>query len=86
MIVLSIAAAFCDHYGADVGEILLSFSLKRNFQKLVSLNRPEGDIAALHGVRALNALMLIVAHKSMALFFIPYVNRTEMTEVCANVK
>lgn len=64
-----------------MNEIFLCFSLKRNFFKLISLERAEGDIATLHGVRALNALMLVLAHKSMALFFNPYVNRTDMSEV-----
>ena len=81
VLILSIVAAVCDHCEADVGETLLSFSLKRNVKKLVSLKRDDGDIATLHGVRALNAIMLIVAHKSMALFFNPYSNRTQMTEV-----
>ncbi|KAI4472344.1 hypothetical protein M0802_016918 [Mischocyttarus mexicanus] len=63
-----------------VSEILLSFSIKRNFNKLISLDIIEDDIASLHGVRAFNALMLLLAHKSMALFFNPYSNRTEMSE------
>lgn len=66
------------------GELLLSFSLKRNWRELFSLERPQGDIASLHGIRFLNSLMLIVAHKSMATFFVPYMNRTHMAEVrCA---
>uniref|UniRef100_A0ABD2XP29 Acyltransferase 3 domain-containing protein n=1 Tax=Trichogramma kaykai TaxID=54128 RepID=A0ABD2XP29_9HYME len=52
----------------------------RNALKLFSLERPQGDIATLHGIRALNAFMLILAHKSLALFFNPYTNRTDMTE------
>ncbi|XP_063973444.1 O-acyltransferase like protein isoform X1 [Diachasmimorpha longicaudata] len=77
---LSVVAALCDHLRADVSEIVLAFSLKRNLRKLLSMKRGDDDIATLHGIRAINALMLIVAHKSMALFFNPYVNRTGMTE------
>ncbi|XP_046734694.1 O-acyltransferase like protein-like isoform X1 [Diprion similis] len=80
VIALAVVATVYDHYGLSASELLLSFSLKRNFNKLISLERGEGDIASLHGVRALNALMLVVAHKSMALFFNPYLNRTEMAE------
>ncbi|XP_043275133.1 nose resistant to fluoxetine protein 6 isoform X2 [Venturia canescens] len=80
IVVLSIVAGVCDHCEANVSEIILSFSLKRNIEKLVSLKRGDGDIATLHGIRTLNAFMLIVAHKSMALVFNPYINRTEMTE------
>ncbi|XP_011304464.1 nose resistant to fluoxetine protein 6 isoform X2 [Fopius arisanus] len=77
---LATVAAVCDHLGADVSEIVLAFSLKRNLRKLLSMKPGDDDIATLHGIRAINALMLIVAHKSMALFFNPYVNRTGMAE------
>ncbi|OAD54557.1 Nose resistant to fluoxetine protein 6 [Eufriesea mexicana] len=77
---LTIIAACYDHYKIPANELLLSFSLKRNFKKLVSLERRQSDIATLHGVRAINAIMLLLAHKSMALFFNPYTNRTEMSE------
>ncbi|XP_076750177.1 nose resistant to fluoxetine protein 6 isoform X2 [Xylocopa sonorina] len=77
---LSIIAACYDHYKIPASQLLLSFSLKRNVKKLVSLDRNETDIATLHGVRAMNAIMLVLSHKSMALFFNPYTNRTEMSE------
>lgn len=81
VLALTIVAAYYDHYGIPANELLLSFSLKRNFIKLVSLERSQSDIATLHGVRAINAAMLLLAHKSMALFFNPYTNRTDMSEV-----
>lgn len=59
----------------------MAFSLIKNTRSLFSLERPAGDIASVHGIRFLNALMLIAAHKSMALFFNPYINRVEMSEV-----
>ncbi|XP_012283860.1 nose resistant to fluoxetine protein 6 [Orussus abietinus] len=80
VLILCLVAAVYDHLELPANKIFLSFSLKRNLKQLFSLNRSESDIATLHGVRALNALMLILAHKSMALFFNPYVNRTAMTE------
>ncbi|XP_015434936.1 PREDICTED: nose resistant to fluoxetine protein 6-like [Dufourea novaeangliae] len=80
ILALTIVAAYYDHYKIPASELLLSFSLKRNFKKLVSLERGQNDIATLHGIRAINALMLLLAHKSMALFFNPYTNRTEMSE------
>ncbi|XP_043250987.1 nose resistant to fluoxetine protein 6-like [Colletes gigas] len=79
-VALAIVATWCDHCNIPAGELLLSFSLKRNFKKLVSLERGQNDIATLHGIRAINAIMLLLAHKSMALFFNPYTNRTEMSE------
>ncbi|XP_075219173.1 drop dead [Lycorma delicatula] len=62
-------------------EVLLSFSLLTNSKKLFSVTRSPDDIPSIHGIRALNAFMLLVSHKSMALFFNPYINRTSMTEI-----
>lgn len=78
--VLTLVAAFYEHYRLPASELFLSFSLKRNIRKLFSVERPQGDIAVLHGVRCLNSILLIIAHKSMAVFFLPYVNRTYMGE------
>lgn len=83
--VLTLVAACYDHYRIPASELLLSFSLKRNAQKLTSLERPQGDIASLHGIRFFNSLMLIVSHKSMAIFYDPYINRTYMSEVRCDI-
>ncbi|XP_058797973.1 nose resistant to fluoxetine protein 6-like [Phymastichus coffea] len=80
ILALSVFAGVCDHYHVPMKPAVRAFSLKRNALKLVSLERADGDIAILHGIRALNAFMLILSHKSMAIFFNPYVNRTSMTE------
>lgn len=58
-----------------------AFSLRKNAVALFSLSRSTDDIESVHGVRAINALLLLVAHKCMAFFFNPYTNRTVMTEV-----
>lgn len=78
---MSIFAAIFEYYNVNVSEIILAFSLKRNYIKLVSLKQSNDDIPTLHGIRALNAFLLILGHKSMALIFIPFMNRTEMSEV-----
>lgn len=67
--------------GNNFSKVLHSFSLKRNIRQLLSVNASPEDIRSVHGIRALNALMLLVSHKSMAMFFNPYSNRTTMTEV-----
>ncbi|XP_023032742.1 nose resistant to fluoxetine protein 6 [Drosophila willistoni] len=56
------------------------FSLDKNLRWLFSTSSSPGDIEAVHGIRFLNALMLIFSHKSMAMFFNPYNNRTAMSE------
>ncbi|KAG8222358.1 hypothetical protein J437_LFUL015954 [Ladona fulva] len=53
--------------------------LKRNFKELFSLSSSSDDIQCIHGIRFLNALALLLSHKSIALFFNPFVNRTSMT-------
>lgn len=60
---------------------MIAFSLRKNYNSLMSTSRSPNDLRAVHGIRFLNALMLILAHKSIALFFIPYINRTRMSEV-----
>ncbi|XP_043475076.1 O-acyltransferase like protein-like [Leptopilina heterotoma] len=80
IVLFSTMAGVCDLYDIPTNNIVQAFSLSRNLKKLISTNRSVDDIGTLHGVRFLNALMLIVAHKSMALFFNPYANRTEMSE------
>ncbi|XP_011881618.1 PREDICTED: nose resistant to fluoxetine protein 6 [Vollenhovia emeryi] len=80
VLVLTLVAAYYDHCEIPASELLLSFSLKRNTLKLFSLERPQGDIASLHGIRFLHSVLLLVAHKSMAVFFNPYINRTYMGE------
>jgi hypothetical protein len=62
-----------------------AFSLRKNALALFNLSRSTDDIESVHGVRAVNALLLLVAHKSMALFFNPYLNRTVMTEVLNSI-
>lgn len=61
-------------------EVLLSFSLQKNWQRLSTIDE-SGDIKAVHGIRAFSALALLMSHKTMALFYNPYINRTHMAEV-----
>lgn len=68
-------------FPGTASKVLYSFSLKRNVRQLLSVNESPEDIGSVHGIRALNALMLLASHKSMAMFFNPYSNRTAMTEV-----
>lgn len=45
------------------------------------MKQESNDIKAAHGIRFFNAIMLLISHKCMAIFFNPYVNRTSMTEM-----
>lgn len=64
----------------EKNKLLTSFSLIRNTKHLFSLNRELGDIRTAHAIRFFNAVMLLLSHKCMAIFFDPYSNRTAMTE------
>lgn len=61
--------------------LLTSFSLVRNTKSFFSTNRDASDIKSAHAIRFFNAVMLVLSHKCMALFFNPYSNRTAMTEI-----
>lgn len=59
---------------------LTAFSLHKNGKSLFSTRASSDDIEAVHGIRFLNAIMLLLSHKSMAVFFNAFNNRTEMAE------
>ncbi|KAF7287125.1 hypothetical protein GWI33_002502 [Rhynchophorus ferrugineus] len=77
-------ATFYDFFAVgEKNKWVTCFSLKRNFGSLTTIKRSPGDVKIIHGIRMLNAILLILAHKSMALFFVPYSNRTEFVEYLA---
>ena len=58
-----------------------AFSLHKNVSALFSLSRSPDDIECLHGIRAISVLFVLLSHKSVALSFNPYMNRTATAEV-----
>ncbi|XP_066254847.1 nose resistant to fluoxetine protein 6-like [Euwallacea similis] len=86
LIVLEFFAAIYDNIViGEKNQWITGFSLVRNLRFIVTPSKPppSGDILAVHGIRMVNALLLVLAHKSMAVLFLPYVNRTEAVEVFA---
>ncbi|KAJ8983915.1 hypothetical protein NQ317_006719 [Molorchus minor] len=61
-------------------QILMCFSLQKNVREIITAKENTKEIQAVHGVRALSALALIISHKVMALYYNPYMNRTPMME------
>ncbi|VEN64207.1 unnamed protein product, partial [Callosobruchus maculatus] len=61
-------------------EWVMAFSLKKNFDSLFTIKKNPNEVEILHGIRWLNALALIAAHKNMAMLFEPYANRTSMVD------
>ncbi|XP_030382326.1 nose resistant to fluoxetine protein 6 [Scaptodrosophila lebanonensis] len=80
MALLSTIYDRCTKTQAQQNEWCTAFSLDKNLRWLFSTRSSPSDIEAVHGIRFLNAMMLIFSHKSMAMFFNPYNNRTEMSE------
>ncbi|XP_034239684.1 O-acyltransferase like protein-like [Thrips palmi] len=57
-------------------------SARRNWQRMTSTaGDKDGEVAVLNGVRGINALGLLVAHKSVAMLYQPYANRTAAVAV-----
>lgn len=84
LLLLMIGVSTLYDYGNETdtkSDLLTSFSLIRNSKHLFSLERDSGDITMAHAIRLFNAVMLVLSHKCMALFFNPYSNRTAMTEL-----
>ncbi|KAJ9599467.1 hypothetical protein L9F63_010054, partial [Diploptera punctata] len=69
-----------DHELSTSRNLVQAFSLRKNVLALFNLSRSSDDIESIHGIRALHALLLLIAHKCMALFFNPYLDRTAMAE------
>uniref|UniRef100_A0A1B0ADW6 Uncharacterized protein n=1 Tax=Glossina pallidipes TaxID=7398 RepID=A0A1B0ADW6_GLOPL len=61
-------------------EWLTVFALDKNWKWIFDIKYTNDDVRTVHGIRFLNAVMLLLSHKSMAMFFNPYNNRTEMSE------
>ena len=87
MLLLVGMATVCEYMQGDkpsepslAKDLLLSFSLPKNWKALVSTKRSPDDIESVHGIRFLNAIMLVLCHKSMSVFYNAYSNRTEMSE------
>ncbi|KAK4883163.1 hypothetical protein RN001_006482 [Aquatica leii] len=77
-------------------KLLFCFSLQNNWEQLTTLgkrsqknleknnneraNKVNEEIRSIHGIRALSAIALLICHKSVALMYNPYINRTPAME------
>lgn len=57
-----------------------SFSVRKNFKSLFISPTRDG-FKSIEGIRALNMIALLLCHMVMAKMFLPYLNKTEMSEV-----
>lgn len=62
-------------------KLLNAFSLKRNLRKVFDLSDAATRVKGVDAFRGINALALLVAHKSMAMAHNPYVNKVSFSEV-----
>ncbi|XP_045467072.1 O-acyltransferase like protein-like isoform X2 [Harmonia axyridis] len=86
IIFLTALATIRGYYGHNLKEkdkllqLVDCFNLIDNFSNLTTVKDSQDEVKSIHGVRALGALALIIAHKTMALFYNPYINRSTMSE------
>ncbi|KAJ8968149.1 hypothetical protein NQ317_014796 [Molorchus minor] len=64
----------------DVNKWFMAFSVRKNLTSMGTIKVSSDDIETVHGIRFINAILLLLSHKSMALFFQPFSNRTEYVE------
>ncbi|KAL4704138.1 hypothetical protein ACJJTC_003423 [Scirpophaga incertulas] len=62
-------------------KLLNAFSLKRNLKKVFDLSDAKTSVKGVDAFRGINAIALIVAHKSMAMAHSPYINKTSYSAV-----
>ncbi|XP_060523482.1 nose resistant to fluoxetine protein 6-like isoform X2 [Cylas formicarius] len=68
-------------YDSKIVQMIMSFSFKKNYSQLIRISESiQNEYKSVHGARFLAALALLMAHKTMALLYNPYINRTWMTE------
>jgi hypothetical protein len=60
---------------------LTAFSLINNTNQMISTKRESSDIKIAHGIRFINIIFLIVAHKSILIFYEPYANKNDLLEI-----
>ncbi|XP_069696137.1 uncharacterized protein [Periplaneta americana] len=65
--------------------LVKAFSLRKNWRTLLNTDSNQHDIPCLHGIRSLNAFALLLFHKSVVLYFSPFVNRNYMVETHSHI-
>jgi hypothetical protein len=60
-----------------------SFAILPNFKSLL-ISPARNGFKSLQGMRALNMIALLLCHMAMAKMFLPYLNKTELSEVIKN--
>lgn len=81
ILILVVASSLLHQKLGQTSNFLEAFSIQRNFKKLTNLSENRTDIRSVHGVRFFSALALLMAHKTMALLYNPYINKVWMAEV-----
>ncbi|KAL1513441.1 hypothetical protein ABEB36_002852 [Hypothenemus hampei] len=81
LLIFEIFASIYENFAlGEKNQYITSFSLAKNITSLFIIKKSPGDLQAVHGIRMINAILLVLAHKSMAVLFLPYFNRTEAAE------
>ncbi|XP_063911906.1 nose resistant to fluoxetine protein 6-like isoform X2 [Zophobas morio] len=82
LIILGVStSSLLDHFfdvpnNGIILQLLMAFSLKKNVSKFLKIKENDIEIRGIDGIRALNAVALLMSHKAVSLFFYPFMNRT----------
>lgn len=72
--------------GTKILEVIECFAIQKNFTNLIKIQNNEDAVKGVHGLRFLNAVALLLVHKSMGLLYNPYINRAAMAEVSKKLR
>ncbi|XP_078037167.1 uncharacterized protein LOC144470165 isoform X2 [Augochlora pura] len=87
IVCLAIIATVRDYLVVSEGKasyserIIMAFSLRKNLKTLLKKGTSNFDISCIHGLRAIGAIIIYIAHKFVPLLAVPYVNRLDITHV-----
>ncbi|XP_066252059.1 nose resistant to fluoxetine protein 6-like [Euwallacea similis] len=83
-LIVVISSAIYHKAGNNKNDLLSVFAIQKNFKSLITVASKNGrNFSSIHGVRFFSALALLMAHKTMASLYNPYINKTRMTEIQA---
>ncbi|KAG5684702.1 hypothetical protein PVAND_013916 [Polypedilum vanderplanki] len=62
-------------------ELFLAFSIRRNFNEIISTEVNNKEIGTLNGIRFINTILILLCHKCMEIHYHPIANKTALTDL-----
>jgi hypothetical protein len=60
--------------------MFLAFSIKKNFNEIISTEVSDKEITTLNGIRFINTFLIMLCHKCMEIHYHPIANRTQLKD------